>query len=97
MLIMPSGRIVPRLTHHEKMPNGAKQDQGEIQDGICWDIEQKDCNQPDDWKQTAKQHNPDVTCFHLYSFLPIIALEVRRALRQIAVLWDRQFCLHENK
>lgn len=95
--LMPSNRRMPHLTHHKKVRNGAKQDQSEIQDVIRGDIEQKDCRQPDDRKQTAKQHEPDVTFVHLYSFFSIIAHEVRRVVRQIAVSCDRQFCLHEYK
>jgi hypothetical protein len=38
----------------------AQQDQAEVDDGVHRDVEEEDGRQPDDWKQTAKKHDPEM-------------------------------------
>jgi hypothetical protein len=56
--------MIVHVAHHKEMCERAKQCQSNIDYSIDRDIKQKYRRQPDDGKQTAKQHDPEMTLIH---------------------------------
>jgi predicted metal-dependent hydrolase len=59
---------VPHSTHQEKVREWAQQKQAIIDGRIHRYFEEVDCRQPNDGKQTAKQHDPEMAFIHSNSF-----------------------------
>jgi hypothetical protein len=56
--------VIVHPAHHEKMCQRTQQKQSNIEDRIYRYFEQKDCRQPDDGKQAAKQQDPEIALVH---------------------------------
>lgn len=64
--------IVMHITHHQEMCKRAEQNQPDIHNRADRYLQKQDRREPKDGKQTAKQHDPDVTFIHLNLLLSII-------------------------
>jgi hypothetical protein len=71
MLVWLAGMIV-HVSHQEEMRQRAKQYQPHNNHSTEGNLQEKDGCQPQNGKQTAKQHDPDMTFIHmnLPSFIP---------------------------
>jgi len=80
--------VIVHIAHHEEMRKRAKQRQSNINNSVDRDFQEKYCRQAKDGKQTAKQHDPDVTFIHL-KLLSNLSFERRKDNKQISIF---DFC-----
>lgn len=72
------------IAHHKQVSDWAKQNQSEIKHSIRRDTEQVDGRQPDERKQTTKQHKPEVTLVHL-NLLSAVPFDRRKGNNQVSI------------